>query len=134
MVWKRGQSGNPAGRPKGVRDKRTELRRMIDPHARDLIEKLVSLGLKGNPAALRILAERLLPKPRDEFVRIPDLPADPGEQAEAILREVTEGRITPGEGNELLRILSAKCQIAEFATLSDRLSKLEAMLVAHPSC
>jgi hypothetical protein len=44
MVFKRGRSGNPNGRPKGIVDRRTALRELLAPHAQALIEKTVELA------------------------------------------------------------------------------------------
>jgi hypothetical protein len=38
MPFDKGQSGNPNGRPKGIPDKRVELRELLKPHAKVLIE------------------------------------------------------------------------------------------------
>lgn len=62
MSFQTGQSGNPHGRPKGIADKRTELRGLLEPHAKDIFEKLVELAKAGDPTALKLCVERLLPK------------------------------------------------------------------------
>ena len=61
MKFKPGQSGNPAGKPKGVKDRRTELRALLVPHAQELIDKVVALAKAGDTTALRILIDRLIP-------------------------------------------------------------------------
>ena len=62
MSFQSGLSGNPAGRPKGIADKRTELRALLEPHAKDIFAKLVELAKAGDPTALKLCVERLLPK------------------------------------------------------------------------
>ena len=59
--FKPGISGNPKGRPKGARDKRTELRSLLEPHAKDLVEKVVELAKGGDTTAIRLCLERLIP-------------------------------------------------------------------------
>ena len=61
MSFKKGQSGNPSGRPKGVKDKRTELRELLEPHAEALVKKAVDLALMGDTSALRLCLERIIP-------------------------------------------------------------------------
>jgi hypothetical protein len=39
MAFRKGMSDNLNGRPQGLQDKRTELRELLAPHAKDLIDK-----------------------------------------------------------------------------------------------
>jgi hypothetical protein len=39
MRFQKGHSGNRAGKPKGAKDKRTELRALLQPHAEALVQK-----------------------------------------------------------------------------------------------
>jgi len=55
MTFKAGQSGNPNGRRKGVLNKRTELAKMLDPHAEAIVAKMIELALQGDVTALRLL-------------------------------------------------------------------------------
>ncbi len=57
MTFKRGQSGNPDGRPPGIPDKRTALRELLLPHADALVGKAVERALAGDASALRICIE-----------------------------------------------------------------------------
>jgi len=43
-----GQSGNPTGRPKGIKDRRTLFCEMIDPHKNSLLDKAIQMALNGN--------------------------------------------------------------------------------------
>jgi hypothetical protein len=61
VPFTKGQSGNPAGKPKGAKDKRTELRALLRPHAEDLVAKAVELAKAGDTTALRICIDRLIP-------------------------------------------------------------------------
>jgi len=64
MPYQKGHSGNPAGRPPGLPDKRTVLRELLAPHAEALVAKVVALALAGDTAALRICIDRLIPLQR----------------------------------------------------------------------
>ena len=54
MQYERGQSGNPAGRPVGINDKRLAMRELLEPHAEELVAKVVEMAKTGDTAALRI--------------------------------------------------------------------------------
>jgi hypothetical protein len=82
MVFRPGQSGNPKGRPKGIADKRIELRSLLELHAEELVEKLIERAKAGDSMALRLCVERLIPRVK------PDL---------GITFELPEGDINAGE-------------------------------------
>ena len=64
--FRAGTSGNPSGRPVGSRNKGTLfLEELLDGEGEGLTRKAIQLGLKGDPFALRLCLERLLP-PRKE--------------------------------------------------------------------
>jgi hypothetical protein len=75
-TFKPGVSGNPSGRPKGSLNKHTQLAHLIEDHAEALINKTVELALCGDPVALRLCIERLIPKKSEKStVTMPDLSA-----------------------------------------------------------
>lgn len=65
-----GQSGNPAGKKKGTLSKRTQLARLLEPHAEELVAKAVELARNGDVNALRLCIERLIPKANNEQINI----------------------------------------------------------------
>ncbi|MFI4957389.1 MAG: DUF5681 domain-containing protein [Gammaproteobacteria bacterium] len=62
MTFIKGTSGNTAGRPKGIPNKRSQLAKLLDSHADELISKLVELAKAGDVNALKFCVERLIPK------------------------------------------------------------------------
>ena len=88
MTFQPGQSGNPKGRPKGIVDKRAELRGLLDVHAKAIVEKLIEGAKAGDPISLRLCIERLIPRIKPDNSIIFDLP---------------EGRIN--EGSNMLGIV-----------------------------
>lgn len=70
--WKPGQSGNPNGRPKGSKNKLTILREAVLANAENIVlenwEELVTctvaLAKAGDPTALKILWDRVIPAKR----------------------------------------------------------------------
>jgi len=106
----KGQSGNPAGKPRGVRNRSTiaaEL--LLEGEAKALTRKAIELGLAGDTTALRLCLERLVPPRKDRPISL-ELPAikSGGDAAEAIglvLAAVGEGRITPSEAGEVMALI-----------------------------
>lgn len=49
MTFKPAESGNPAGRPKGIVDKRRQLCSLLQLHAEELIKELVEQAKLGEP-------------------------------------------------------------------------------------
>jgi len=128
--FKTGQSGNPGGRPKGSLNKATlATQALLDGEAEALTRKVVELAKDGNPVALRLCLERLLPPRRDRPINIAlpkveevgDLPKALG----AILEAVAQGEITPGEGQTLTAMLDAYRKGLETANLEARITALE---------
>jgi hypothetical protein len=109
-----GRSGNPAGKPKGARNRSTlaaEL--LLEGEAKALTRKAIELGLAGDTSALRLCLERLMPPRKDRPILL-DLPniasaADALKANGVVLAAVAEGRITPNEAGEVMRLIES-CQ------------------------
>ncbi len=64
--FKPGQGGNPAGRPKGARNKTTlALEALLDGQAEALTQKAIERALEGDTVALRLCLERIIPARRE---------------------------------------------------------------------
>ncbi len=126
--WKKGQSGNPAGRSKGTPDRRTKLRDLIDPHAEILIQTIVTAALAGDMQAARILMDRACPSLKAVSEPAPlqiDLSGSPTEQSQAILKAVSEGILPIDEAVQLLAGVASGMKILEISLLEQRLEALE---------
>ncbi len=128
--FRKGQSGNPKGRPPGARNKATlaaEL--LLDGEAEALIRRAVELALEGDPMALRLCLERIIPPRRARPVQLGLAPvrsaADLGVAMAAITTAAAEGAITPGEAAELARVVEIFVRAVETSDFETRLQKLE---------
>src|SRR4051812_32310521 len=71
-----GQSGNPAGKPKGTRHRVTMLAELLlDREAEVLVRKAIELALADDTVALRLCMERIMAPRRDRAVcfKLPEL-------------------------------------------------------------
>lgn len=120
------QPGNE-GRPKGIVDKRSSLRALLDPHAKDLVAKLVELAKGGDTAALRICIDRLIPAPKakDDPITLTALDGTPSECGDVVVSAVAAGEITPDQGAAVMSILANQVRLVEATELERRIAALE---------
>lgn len=105
-TFKSGISGNPAGRPKGSLNRKTQLIKLMEAHAEALVSKTIDLALAGDAVALRLCIERLIPKINDRSTAV----------VMPNLEEIETTKIVP----ELLRSLAGQeISISEFKSLMD---------------
>lgn len=130
-TFKPGQSGNPAGRPKGARNRTTlAIEALLDDEAEALTRKAIELALKGDMAAIRLCMDRIAPPRRDRptpFELPPMGSANDAVQAlSSIVKAVAEGDLTPGEAAELSKVVETYARTLETRDFEKRLAQLEA--------
>lgn len=108
--FRTGQSGNPAGRPRGARNKTTIMAEsIIGDKAEQLINKLVSLALDGDVTAIKICMDRLAPPQKERLLsfNMPDIksPNDVYSASHSVLKAIASGELTLSEGSKLLDLL-----------------------------
>jgi Family of unknown function (DUF5681) len=118
--FRKGSSGNPAGRPKGSQNRATRAAALLlDGEAEALTKKAVALALAGDPAALRLCLDRILAPRRGRPVELPLPPlasaADLGTAMAAVAAAATEGRITPEEALSLSQMVESFTRTLEAA-------------------
>ncbi len=121
--------GNP-GRPRGTRNKRTlALQQMVDGEGAAITRKAIEMAKAGDPAAIRLMLDRLLPPRKDRPITfaMPKLEgaADAKAAAVAFIEAVAAGELTPGEAGELSKLLESFTRVVEVADFERRLEELE---------
>ena len=129
--FRRGESGNPAGRPIGARHKATILAEaLLDGEAEGLTRKVLEMALAGDMVALRLCLERILPPRRERPVRfhLPALqtPADAVTAMAAIAAAVADGNLMPSEAGELSKLIDIYVRAVEAREFDQRLQAIEA--------
>ena len=125
-----GQSGNPAGRPKGIRSRATvALEAILDGDAEAILRKATELARDGDPTALRLCLDRLVPPRRERHITF-DLPpietaADVVKATGAMLQAVASGDLTPSEAAELSKLVTAHVEAIKATELEARLQAVE---------
>ena len=126
-MFKPGQSGNPAGRTPGT-GKVNEHRKLLESKLPDLVSVLVEQALAGEPAALKMCFDRLIPPYRPEArpveFTIPEQLSlvDIGK---SIIESIGTGSISPDQGAAVLSVLAGQARLVEVAELEGRVAALE---------
>ncbi len=128
-----GESGNPKGRPRGSRNRATlAAEQLLDGDADAIIAKVIALAKRGDPVALRICIDRIVPRGRGRPIEV-DLPelrkaTDLVAAASAIVDAAARGEMTPAEAQEWMRVLDAQRRILETEELALRIELIEQQL------
>jgi hypothetical protein len=110
MQWQKGQSGNPAGRPRGSRNKTTILmQNLLEDEAEAIARKAIEMAKAGDMAAIRVCMDRLAPARRGAAISCELPPVETGGGAvaamAAIIAAVAAGDVTPAEAASLARVI-----------------------------
>lgn len=128
--FKPGQSGNPAGRPRGVRNKRTvKVEEMMGDQVEGLTQKAISMALEGDTTALRLCLERIAPARKDAPINFeaPKLESasDAAHALAAVLEATARGELTPVEATSVAGLIERFCKSLEVEDLERRITELE---------
>jgi Family of unknown function (DUF5681) len=116
----KGVSGNPAGKPKGMRNKATLLLAAIsEDDLTAIIDKLVAKAKSGDLTAIKILLDRLVPPPKYRAVALDLPPLNAGTARSkasalgAVLEAMAAGQIDPAEAEAIARLVEATAEAAQ---------------------
>jgi ribosomal protein L17 len=133
MTFKKGQSGNPAGKPPGSRNKATLLiEKLLDDDAKEIAEKAIELAKSGDSTALRLCLDRIAPARKDRHIafKLPKLekPEHAIAAAAAIVEAVASAELTPSEAAEMMKLVEGYTRILGAEDHEQRLRALEGQL------
>jgi hypothetical protein len=130
MRFEKGQSGNPAGRPPGTRNKATLLAEaMFQDEAEAIIRTAIGKAKEGDITAIRLCLDRVFPRQRDRATAF-ELPpiasaADALAALTTIVAGVSAGDLTAAEGSELSKLVDHYLRALEAKDFEQRLHELQ---------
>lgn len=124
-----GESGNPAGRPRGSSNRATAFAQgLLDGDAEAIISKAVALAKEGEPVALRLCVERIIPR-RERSLSIDmrriERAADLVQAVGDVIAAAAGGALTLPEAREFLALLESQRKALETEDLAVRIDALE---------
>ena len=130
--FRKGQSGNPGGRPKTkpFRDALlVRIRESKDPEVLSSVaDALLEKARSGDTQSIAILADRLEGKPSatlDMNLAVPLSAMTPAEAFGVITDAVSSGDIDPQQGQQLASLVEARIKAVELVEMEERISELE---------
>ena len=131
--FRKGQSGNRKGRPQGSRNAMSLLAEsLLDGEAQAIMRTLIDRAKEGEPAALRLCVERLLPVKRERVVTIDlppiNCPADAKRALASIIAAAAQGHVSPSEASQFSEMIDAYLRACGATELADRLDQVEQTL------
>ena len=128
--FKKGQSGNPAGRKLGSVSSGL---RLLREAAGEIMPLVIQRAKAGDAEAQRLILDRAVPKLRpvspSEAVLLPD--GNFVDQVRALLRVVAVGELSPTTAAEIANIIALAAKVEEVDSLRDEMSALKAVLEAR---
>jgi len=125
-----GHSGNPLGRPPGVRNKATQLAQsLLDERTAEIADRAIALAVEGDPVALKLCFDRILPRRRDHAIAI-DLPtvdsvASCTEAITKVIASAADGEVTLHEAQRLVGLIESQRRGALFDEFARRVTGIE---------
>lgn len=118
------------GRAAGSRNQATiALQELLDDAGKSLTRHCIAMAYDGDPTALKLCMERLIPprKDRPVLLRLPKInsAAEVSKATAAVLQAVAGGEITPDEGQAVNSIIETRRRAIETAEFESRLAALE---------
>jgi len=120
-----------AGRPKGAKGKK---RQMLESHSDKILKTLIDLAVEGDPTALRLCVDRLLPRLRAEAapINVEAASSKIVDIGESIVNAALSGKISPDSARDILSALSDVAKLREVTELEERVEVLEKLKGTPP--
>ena len=131
--FKKGQSGNPAGKPKGARNRATLLAlAAMEGELDAIVRSVIDAAKRGDMTAARLVVDKLVPAAKDrpitiDLPQVVDIPTCLQAQA-TVVDAVASGDVLAGEGQMLSALIENQRRALETQHLEKRLMAIEEKL------
>jgi len=120
-----GKSGNPAGRPKGSKNK---LKQKLLDNVDGILDAMVAQAIAGDAAAAALVVNRVLPtlRPQSELVQFTlhvDQPIS--KQVEQVLLAISKGEVAADVGKKIIETITSLATVRATEELAQRIENLE---------
>eukprot|EP01036_Dinobryon_divergens_P038593 gene38593-50688_t len=131
MPFKRGQSGNPAGKVPGTRNRATlAVEALLEGEAEALSRKAIEMALAGDTVALRLCLERIAPVRKGRAIAVDLGPVktaqDFADAQGAIIAAMGSGEITTDEATDAAKVVELVAAALERRDIEASIAALEA--------
>lgn len=121
-------SPNPAGRPKGLPDKRLLATQEMLDEMRNIVAVLVGKALEGDTNAASIVLSKVLPSVKAQAEKVNfdfDSKAPVSEQVAQVLDAIAAGAVAPDVGRLIIESVKALADVRASEELEARIAALE---------
>lgn len=128
--FKKGVSGNPAGRPVGSKNKLTQLaQKLLENDAEEIVTAIIEKAKAGDSTAQRLCMERIMPPMRSSVIQI-NLPKLETSQDilkgyDALIDALAQGDLTLDELDRLSDVLENKRKAIETVVLAEEMERIK---------
>jgi hypothetical protein len=135
MPYKKGESGNPGGRPKGSQNVNTRFYEFLETHVKDpygwkLLAKSYEKAIEGNTRLLELWTNRFSPALRlDNYITMQFESEDLVKRCEEVFEGIASGKLTPSEGETFMKVLRGYSELKHdkklLKIIKDKIAEVE---------
>lgn len=126
--FEKGHSGNPAGRPRGSRNRVTSLvQALADGRTEAIAQKAAEMAEAGDPRMIELFLKQPLRQERPVTFDMPEIlaAADAVKVTLSVLKEVSAGEMTLAEAERVMALVKLHLETLEARDFDQRICLLE---------